>query len=175
MPRHTLAAAALLVAASVAGAQSSTPVADAMRARLERGEKNIVAAAEQMPADKYGYKPTAPQRSFGEIVLHVAQANEIVCAHVAGKAEPTEAKLEGSAPKDALVARLKRSFAFCESSLKNVTDANLGETIPFYGKMTTSRVNAMMEIGVDLADHYGAMAQYLRLNGMLPPTAQHKM
>ncbi len=175
MSRHALVAAALLVAASVAGAQSTSPVADAMRGRIERGEKNIVAAAEEMPADKYGYKPTPQQRTFGEIVLHVAQANEIVCSHLAGKAEPTEAKLEGSAAKDALVARLKRSFEFCETSLKNTTDANLGETIPFFGKLTTSRANEMMEIGADLADHYGALAQYLRLNGMLPPTAQHRM
>lgn len=175
--RSSLVAVALL-AAAVAGAQGTAapanPLADAVRAAVKRGERNIVGAAQEMPADKYAYKPTAEQMTFGQIVLHVAGSNELLCANIAGAARPQEAKLEATAAKDALVARLQRSFQFCNQSLGKLTDANLAETIPLYGSFKATRAAAMVDLAADLADHYAAMAGYLRLNGLLPPTARRR-
>ena len=175
--RLSFAAVALVAAATAAGAQGTTgtpanPVADAIRSSVARGEHNLVASAQEMPAGKYGFKPTPAQMTFGQIVLHIATSNELLCSNISGEARPQEAKLEATASKDLLVARLQRSFQFCTSSLARVTDANLGETIPLFGRFKATRAAVMVDLASDLADHYSALAGYLRLNGLLPPTAR---
>lgn len=173
-------AAVALVAATTVGAQGTTgaapanPVADAVRASVTRGERNLVGAAQEMPADKYGYKPTPAQLSFGQVVLHIAMSNELLCSNISGEASPQEAKLDATASKDLLVARLQHSFQYCTSSLAKVTDANLGETIPFFGRLKATRAAVMLALASDLADHYAALSGYLRLNGLLPPTARRR-
>jgi len=170
----SLIAAALLAVATSAGAQSTNPVADALRAAVKRGERNMVAAAQDMPADKYGYKPTPAQMTFGQIVLHVAGSNELLCANLTGQARPQREKLTATSSKEDLVEAIKHSFDFCNSSLANLTDANLSQVIPLYSTYTATRAAEMMELAADLSDHYAAMAGYLRLNDILPPTARPK-
>jgi len=76
--------------------------------------------------------------------------------------------------KDKLVEALKASFDFCNSTLAKVDDSKLGETVELFGGRKGPRVFAMFALTNDWADHYSAAAMYLRLNGMLPPTAQKK-
>src|SRR6185312_13937987 len=79
-------------------AQSKAPVSDAFRSTATRMGRNLVAAAEEMPADKYGFKPTPAQMSFGEVVLHVARDNDEACPPIGGMKAPDRAQL---APTDA--------------------------------------------------------------------------
>jgi len=77
-------------------------------------------------------------------------------------------------PKDTLVAKLKESFAFCESAIGQVDDAKLGEDITMtFGGNSRKAPRASMVLGhvIDMADHYSQIANYMRLNNMLPPTA----
>jgi hypothetical protein len=152
-------------------AQSSAPVADAFRQNASRMERNLVAAAEEMPADKYGYKPTPAQMTFGEIVLHVARDNDEACPPIAGMKAPDRAKLTPSDDKAKLVARLRESFAFCDQSVAHLGDSNLGEEASAFGEKWTKPA-LMMERIEDWADHYSQFAIYLRVNGLLPPTAR---
>ena len=89
-----------------------------------------------------------------------------------GQKAPQREKLTSTAGKDKLVARIKESFDYCTTALENVDDSKLGETVPFFGGHTISRGGAMMDLAADWADHYGAAAIYLRLNGVLPPSAR---
>lgn len=162
----------LIVSAAGAGAQAPSPVADALRANLKNADRNFTAAAEEMPADKYGFAPTKAQMTFGALVLHVAGSNEFMCSRISGTKAPDEAKLAATTPKDALVARVKRSFEYCATSLANVTDAGLNESVPYFGGRSVTRAAAILGLASDWADHYGAAAGYLRLNGHLPPTAR---
>jgi hypothetical protein len=155
-----------------AHAQSHSPVLDALRQNAEQAQRNLVGAAESMPADKYGFKPTPAQMSFGELVLHVAGANDYMCSTISGTKVPAEPKLQPTGSKETLVARVRRSFAFCTSALAKVGDDALGENVPFFGGRTISRAGAVLDLVADWADHYGASAIYLRLNGILPPTAK---
>ncbi len=166
------AVAGLLVSAAPVLAQAPSPVADALRASVKSAEQNLVGSAEEMPADKYGYHPTEPQMTFGQLALHVATSNEFLCSRIGGTTAPTEAKLTATSPKDQLVARLKRSFAFCASSFANLTDAALTDSVPFFGGRKVTRAAAIIDVTSDWADHYSQAAGYLRLNGMLPPTAK---
>ena len=72
------------------------------------------------------------------------------------------------------MAGLKETFQFCESSLAKLDDSKLGEKVPFFGHSEVSRGEAMFAAAEDWSDHYSQLAIYLRLNGLLPPTAKNK-
>ena len=163
---------ALAATPSLAAAQS--PVADAFREQAASAAKRLTAAADEMPADKYSFKPTPAQMSFGDIVAHLIEGNDYLCGLVGGAKAPARAKVTGASSKDALVAQLKETFAFCDQSLAKLDDSKLSEQLPFFGGKTRSRANIMYVTVGDWSDHYSQSAIYLRLNNLLPPTAQKK-
>lgn len=154
-------------------AAQTAPVAQAFRDNAGQEAKNLIAAAELMPADKYSYKPTPAQMTFGAVVDHLAGGNDYFCGLLGGVKPPTRTKVEATAPKDALVARLKETFAFCDEALAKLDDSKLSEmlTLSFMPKPVT-RAALMTITTADWADHYSQSAIYLRLNGILPPTAK---
>ncbi|HVX41609.1 MAG TPA: DinB family protein [Gemmatimonadaceae bacterium] len=171
MPRRLPFLIALLAAApTLAAAQN--PVSDAFRAMAASDAKNLIAAAEDMPADKYGYKPTPAQMPFGQIMVHLSEGNDALCGTIGGVKAPTRSAVKATDKKDVLVARLKETFEFCNTALAHITDANLSEELPFFEgpKMSRARIE-LITIG-DWADHYSQVANYMRLNGILPPTAR---
>src|SRR6266704_3127832 len=149
----------------------ANPVSGFVKAGVARYQKNMVAAAEAMPAEKYSFKPSPEMNSFGHLVMHIAQSNNTFCAKISGQAAP-EAKIAESDPKDKLVAMMKDSFAFCSTALANVDDSKLGEQLILFGNRPISRGGALVALGGSWTDHYATEAIYLRLNGILPPTAQ---
>lgn len=167
-----LAPGALLAQGSKSG--PSSPVVSAVRESLPRMQRNLVGAAEEMPANKYGYKPTDKQRTFGATVAHVASSNGYFCSKLSGMDMPASLRPKKGAGKDELVAALKASFTFCNQALQKVNDSDLAEMVPFFGGHQVTKATALVEFAADLADHYGALAMYLRLNGMLPPSAQRR-
>lgn len=164
-------AATLALLPRVTTAQAN-PVADAFRDYAKESAKNLIAAAEEFPADKFSYKPTPAQMSVADIAAHLAQGNDYLCGTIGAMKAPTRTKVAATDGKDALVARLKETFAFCDQALASVSDATLGEALPFFGGRTRSRAAIMTLTTGDWADHYSQYANYLRLNGMLPPTAK---
>lgn len=166
---------ALCTLPAVAATQAApSPLADALRAAEQRQEKNLVAAAEEMPAEKYGYKPTPAQMSFGDVIAHLADGNDFLCSKISGVVAPERSKIAGTAPKDQLVARLKETFTFCGSALAKVDDSKLGEQMTLFGKNPVTRATTILITVADWADHYSQVAIYLRLNDLLPPTAQRR-
>jgi uncharacterized damage-inducible protein DinB len=165
-------AAALVLLPGVVAAQQANPVADAFRDNYKQEATNLIAAAEEFPADKFGYKPTPAQMSFGDIVVHLSQGNDYLCGAIGGVKAPTRTKVDHDDAKPALVARLKETFAFCDQALAALTDANLAEQLPFFGGRKMSRASIMTLTTGDWADHYSQWAIYMRLNGMIPPTAK---
>src|SRR5882762_6309814 len=188
-----LVAVAMLMAVGVAGAQQAAPAASAppsgaaaappdltpianpvsgfVKAGVARYGKNMVAAAESMPAEKYSFKPSPEMNSFGHLMMHIAQSNNTLCAKISGQTAP-EVNMAETDSKDKLVAAMKDSFAFCTSALANVDDSKLGEQFVLFGNRPISRGGALVALGGSWTDHYATQAIYLRLNGILPPTAQ---
>jgi len=148
------------------------PVSTAVRSILERQSKNINAATEAMPADKYSYQPTPAQITFGHLVMHMANSNFRLCSMISGVELPKMDELKETDTKDKLTGALKSSFDFCTQTLAKVDDTKLGEVVFTRGTFTLTRASAMIALTNDFADHYSAAAMYLRLNGLLPPTAQ---
>jgi uncharacterized damage-inducible protein DinB len=140
---------------------------------LPRQQKNILAAIEAMPADKFSYKPTPEQISFAHLVVHITESNYSMCSRVADIAAPKVEQVKDTDSKDQLLAAARGSFDFCATSLANVDDTKLGDNLD-YGFAKGPRAMAAIFLASGWADHYGAAAMYLRLNGILPPTAQPK-
>src|SRR5690348_10337412 len=164
----------ILTLASVAAAQSKSPVSDFLRERINGVEKNTVGAFEEMPADKYEYKPTADQMTFGHLAAHVVESNYYFCANVGDVAQPKTEELKGTEGKDKLVAAVKASFEFCHTVLAKADDSKMNENITWFDGKPRARTWVFVALPSSWADHYGAAAMYLRLNGLLPPTAKKK-
>ena len=157
--------------AKPAAAASKNPVSDVVRDILSGRQKNIVAAVEEMPADKFSYKPTPEQMTFGHLVTHIIEANDTLCAQAADVAPPPADAVKDTDGKDKLVSSLKKSFDFCSMALARADDSKLADTIDAFGKKQP-RAWAFIVLASSWADHYGMAAMYLRGNGLLPPTAK---
>jgi len=152
--------------------QTKNPVTTVVKEILPRQQKNLVAAVEEMPADKFSFRPTPAQMSFAHLVAHITESNYYLCAKISDTAAPKNSELKETDSKEKLVAGLKASFEFCETALSKVDDSTLGDTIQAYGGHDAPRAWAVIALTNDWADHYSAAATYLRLNGLLPPTAK---
>ncbi|MFZ0663384.1 MAG: DinB family protein [Acidobacteriaceae bacterium] len=169
----TTLATTMVLLPAVGHAQSSNPITAALKASLQRSSHIMAAAAEQMPADKYSFKPTAGSRTFGGLVLHIGNANRAACHWLTGAPAAPKNDLTPSSPKAQLVASLKSSFDYCDGALGNFNDSKLSDRVPFFGGRTLSVAASVLLLTDDWADHYSQEAAYLRANGMLPPTAHH--
>jgi len=138
-------------------------------------------AADVMPADKYDYKPTPDQMSFGDIVVHVAGANDFLCAAIGGVKAPTRPEIAVTDSKDALVARLRETFQFCDQVLAKLDDSKLTEQLPMTswtmartmsGGTTLPRIAVEFKTVGDWNGHLVRMANYMRLNEILPSAAK---
>jgi len=147
------------------------PVSGFVKAGVARYQKNMVGAAEAMPAEKYSFKPSPEMNTFGHLVMHIASSNNTFCSKISGQAAP-DVKMAETDPKDKLVAAMKDSFAFCTAALEKVDDSKLGDQFMMFGNRPMSRGGALVALGGSWTDHYATEAIYLRLNGILPPTAQ---
>jgi hypothetical protein len=159
--------------AGIMFAQTKNPVTGVVKDVLARQQKNITAAIEEMPADKFGFKPTPDQMTFGHLALHIVESNNYFCATAAGVSEP-KSDVKDTDGKDKLLAAVKESFTFCGTALDKVDDSKLSDAIKDFGGHEQPRAWALIAFASSCADHYGAAAMYLRLNGQLPPTAKKK-
>ena len=162
--------------------QQANPLTTAFRNRTTALRRNIAQAFDSIPANKFGYKPTPAQLTIGYIAQHLANDNYLFCSNF-GDMKPTRPEKDTSTPdsvkatwpKDTLVAKLKESITFCDNAMGQLEDAKLSEAITMQGPGGQSRqlprINMVLGHALDLADHYSQLANYMRLNGILPPTA----
>jgi uncharacterized damage-inducible protein DinB len=164
----------MMLAAATLWGQSppKNPVSSVVREILPRQQKNLTEAVDEMPASKFNYKPTPQQMTFAHLVVHITDSNNYLCAKIGDAAAPKTPQLKETDGKDKLLAALKSSFAFCSTALEKVDDSRLGDTIQAFGGREAPKAWALFALSNDWADHYGAAAMYLRLNGLLPPTAK---
>jgi hypothetical protein len=147
------------------------PVSEAVRSAATRAGTNFIAAAEAMPAGKYEFKPTPAQMSFGDVIGHMSAGNDALCSSIGGVAAPKRDAVAARDSKEKLVARLRETFSFCKSALAKLNDSGLEEKVPYFGDRKMSRAQVMVAAAEEWAGHYSQLAVYLRLNGILPPTA----
>jgi len=147
-------------------------------------EKQLVEAAEAMPANKYSFAPSVGEfkgvRSFGQQVKHLAATNYILAAGALGERPPAEAGDE-TGPDDLrmkgdIITYLRGSFAALHRAAAAIDDENaiVGNVpiSPLIGKGT--RLGYVQEALIHAYDHYGQMVVYLRMNGIVPPASRNR-
>ena len=170
-----------LVAQQPSGAPTANPITTAFRVRTMGLQRNLAQAFDSIPEAKFSYKPTPAQLSIGYIAQHLASDNYFFCNNFGSmKGSPAAAdtatadSVKAKWPKDSLVTKLKASFKFCEDAFSQLDDTKLGEPITLtFGGQSRPSTRAAMALGhaLDMADHYSQLANYMRLNNILPPTA----
>lgn len=180
--------ASIIVPAALAAQQPSAtppqPVANPITASFKtfgaRYGGWLVQAFDSIPASKYSYKPTPVQQTFGYIAQHLEDANYQLCALFSATPRTMTARdsladtVKAMWPKDTLVARLRASLTYCDNAFAKVDDTKLADELsvgpPAAGRKTV-RARLMIVFVADLAEHYAQVASYMRLNGMIPPSA----
>jgi len=188
--RYLLALAASLLslatlAAPARAQQQEIPktTAESIGGILSYTEDQFLSVAEAMPAEKYSYIPSAPGgkfdgvRSFAEQVKHVACANFAFFNEIEGKTPPADCEKGGPAPaksKAELLQYLRDSFAYGNKVLATINAQNAMDRVEGrYGGPNTKLGVAAIAVW-HVADHYGQIVYYLRLNGIVPPPTQQQ-
>ena len=128
--------------------------------------------ADAMPEDRFGYKSTPAQRSYGEQIMHVAVVNADLLKVIGGTATPPAFTADSAKTKAEILQALAESYDYGIALLNEQTDATFGQTInaAFLGPSTRSRMFWFL-LGHSM-DVYGQMVVYLRLNGIVPPASR---
>jgi uncharacterized damage-inducible protein DinB len=169
----TFALAAVAATAIVARPAAQTASIHADFTKDWQGQKDtLVKIAQAMPEDKFSFKATPAQRSFGEHVLHIAQVNMMVLQTLGSKAAAPQVNMKATSKADTIKA-MSDTFDYGLAILKEQTDQTMIGGVqgpPWMGFSTRAR---MFEFLVGhTQDTYGQMVVYLRLNGLVPPASQ---
>ena len=176
---------ALALPASLPAQQPSTPptnpITASFRGRMMGLHRNLAQAFDSIPESKFSYKPTPAQLSIGFIAQHLANDNTFFCnlfgdakAPLAVEDSTTADSVKATWSKEKLVTKLKASFTFCERAFDQLTDAQLADQVTMTFRGNTRQITrSAMVLGhaLDMADHYSQIANYMRLNNMIPPSA----
>ncbi len=157
--------------------------ATALDVMLTQYEKDALPAAKAMPADKYDFAPSGTTfadkspatfekvRTFGAQVAHVAQANYYFFMLVSGLKPDVDIRtLDTMTKKDDAVKALEGSIAFGHKAIATITSANAFQTIKGADGMNTRATLVAFAVAHGY-DHYGQMVEYLRMNGIVPPSS----
>jgi uncharacterized damage-inducible protein DinB len=134
-------------------------------------ERKLIALAEAVPADKFGWRPAAGVRSVGEVYMHVAAGNYFLC-NFFGAAPPAGFDLRGmekeGGDKAKVVDALKKSFEHVHAAIAAVPDSDLEKPVKLFGHDGTYR-EAFLLIATHDHEHLGQSIAYARMSGVTPP------
>lgn len=187
------AIAALFIAGTIRFAMAAPPaaaqeqdavpktIAASVGDALRYTESEFLSAAEAMPAEKYSYIPSAPGadfkgvRTFAEQVKHVACANYAFFNEIEGKKPPEHCEKGGPSPaasKAELLKYLRDSMEYADKVLVTINEKNALDRVDGPYAAPNSKLGIATVAVWHVADHYGQIVYYLRLNGIVPPATQ---
>lgn len=179
-----LLSSGLFAAGQAASAAKVVSPAEAVNSQLSLIEGEMMGAVKAMPAEKYGFAPSASifvagqktefpsVRTFAQQATHVAQANYFFFSSISElKPDVDTNALAKLTSKDEVVAALAASFAFGHKAIGTLTAKNAFEVLksPEPGLQTRATLSTFAV--AHAFDHYGQMVEYLRMNGVVPPAS----
>jgi hypothetical protein len=130
--------------------------------------RNLEAAADAMPAEKYDFKPTPGQMSFAEWLNHSTERNYSDCAALKGEPAPDAAKgVATLKAKSDVTKALKDSFAYCAAAIDGIDD----QKVLASPQLTYSLLHTVVHNN----EIYGNLAVYMRVSGIVPPSTASRM
>jgi uncharacterized damage-inducible protein DinB len=177
MKRAVVVAALTLIAAPLAAQatqntsrSAASAAVGASRGVWEMMSGYVLRTAEMIPEADYSFRPTEQVRTIGQLVAHVAGAQDMFCAAALGEPAPAEDAIPQNGTKAQLVAALRASTAHCERAYAQV-DADAMGTVTLFGQQM-SRLQVLNMNAAHDGEHYGNLVTYMRLKGMVPPSSQ---
>lgn len=151
---------------------------DSLNAIMSLLEREVVSAADAMPADKYDFVPPVSAgefkdvRSFGSQIKHLAQANYEFFQGwgIAGEVDPKT--LEALKTKDELMKALRDSYKFAHAAVNSITPQNAFLSVKAPENFKATRTSMATFAMAHSMDHYGQLVVYLRMNGIVPPASR---
>jgi uncharacterized damage-inducible protein DinB len=135
----------------------------------ERFRDWIVASAELMPEEHYGYQPSAEVRTFGQLIGHLANAQYLFCSNAMGEESPNSMNFENESSRDALIAAVRTAMEYCDRAYA-MSESKAMEETTFFGQ-EGSRLWVLNFNAVHNAEHYGNLVTYMRIKGLVPPSS----
>ena len=124
--------------------------------------RNLEAAADVMPAEKYGFRLTEGQMTFAEWLNHSSERNYTDCATLKSEPDPWAGKKIAFTEKADVAKTLKDSLTYCVSAIEGIDDQKV---------LSTPQMSySFLHIMVHNNEIYGNLAGYLRANGIVPPS-----
>ncbi len=154
-------------------------IVDAINITWSDEERDFIALANEMPEAKWDFKPTHGEftdvRTFREMVKHVACANEGFAKEMGGGTPPQGCEKGGPNPaksKADLMKYLHDSFDRLDEQINRIDEKNEMEPVdgPYGGPNT--RIGMAVLASWHVADHYGQLVEYVRMNGIVPPASR---
>jgi len=141
----------------------------------ELGRK-LTAMAEDFPEDKYDFKPTPAQRSFAEQLLHAAGSNYYFTDTVMGRNPPAgeDPKRDQYKTKADIVAFVKKSFADGAAAIQSKGEKGMMTEFVYFPHQKARVLDIAYGIIEHSGEHYGQLAVYYRLEGLVPPESRPK-
>jgi DinB family protein len=164
-------------------ADQKATIASVLDKDLTSMEKEVVSAAEAMPEDKFNFAPTQGEfkgvRTYAQQIKHIAAVNYMLGAGILGEKPPVDIGSENGPDKMTskadIVKFLKDSFEYLHKSLASVNESNLlGEVQSPFGSNKITRLRLVLIATAHPFDHYGQMAEYLRMNNIIPPASRNQ-
>ena len=156
-------------------AETTDPVSARLRQVLDCYSGGLIAISQEVGADKYtGQKILGA--TWGHNVGHVAFISAFACSKLSGEAVPRPPRISGEGDKDGMVEWLKSSMEFCKQAFSKLSDAKLGESIPWNGfgpggtggeGNTVTRFAAALWVTNVMIERFGAFAGYIQVHGSL--------
>ena len=184
--RRAVCVAVLLAGAAIRADSppEGSPLTRAVDAEISSQEALFLAAVEAMPPGKFDFSPDSLAlpgtelrgvRSFAAQVRHVAADNFAIWAPVGGKPELESWKAPNGPPemtsRDEILRFLRDSFAFAHQAARGLTSDNLLQDVEFRKRRVT-RLSLVVLATTHVSDHYGQLALYLRMCGVVPPASR---
>ena len=168
--------------AHVALAQTKYTVSQSLDFWIANCETELVGAAYAMPEEKYSFRPTSGGeftgvRTFGEQIKHLAANNYRMAANILAQKPAPDQEAE-TGPDDVrskaqIMKYLRRSFVALHEAVATITEQNMLKPLASH---LPPRQNNPIQFAVDAVahsyDHYGQMVEFLRMNGIVPPSSR---
>jgi uncharacterized damage-inducible protein DinB len=168
-----LTAVPVAALAQAAAPAPDNPISDSEKRMYAMLASTVIAAAEKMPEESYSFKPTPDVRSFGQLVGHLADSQYFFCSSVADETKPVSDAEKSKTKKADLIPALKDAVAYCNKTYAGMTDAKGSQMM----KLMTFDMAKLAVLAGNFAhmyEHYGNMATYMRLKGVVPPTSEKR-
>jgi len=139
--------------------------------------RKLIAMAADFPEEKYDFKPTPAQRSFAEQLLHAANANYFFTNLALGQKPPAEEdpKRDQFKTKADVAAFVRKAFADGAAAIKTKGDKGMADLVVDPDSHQQVRVSDLAYALIEHdGEHYGQLAVYYRVAGLVPPESRPK-